>query len=68
MVSQLVTYEFVGGWCAAPEAIMENYKEYDGSKVDVWACGVLLYVMLFRTCAPAGLEHALRHPLARQSH
>ena len=33
---------------AAPEVISQgNTGNYDGKAVDVWACGVMLFVMLF---------------------
>ena len=36
------------GCFAAPEVISQgNTGNYDGKAVDVWACGVMLFVMLF---------------------
>ena len=32
---------------AAPEIILGHADEYDGKAVDVWTCGVMLFVMLF---------------------
>lgn len=52
----------------APE-LLQEYPEYEGRKVDIWAAGVTLYLMLFNThpfsCKPMDVDSLLERMQAK---